>query len=70
MSNFREIARVFLRDGGAVEVRSGAEMFAFASRMFGDASAQRDVSERARRTVEQNRGAAARTAARILELLA
>jgi 3-deoxy-D-manno-octulosonic-acid transferase len=70
MSNFREIARVFLRDGGAVEVRSAAEMFDFASRMFGDASAQRAMSERARRTVEQNRGAAARTAARILELLA
>ena len=32
--------------------------------------AQRDMSERARGTVEQNRGAASRTAARILELLA
>jgi 3-deoxy-D-manno-octulosonic-acid transferase len=70
MSNFREIAGVFLRDGGAVEVRSAAELFDFAARMFNDESAQRDMSERARKSVEQNRGAAARTAARILELLA
>jgi 3-deoxy-D-manno-octulosonic-acid transferase len=70
MSNFREIAGVFVRDGGAVEVRSAADVFAFASRMFEYDAAQRDMSERARETVEQNRGAAARTAARILELLA
>ena len=70
MSNFREIAGVFLRDGGAVEVKSAADLFAFATRMFDYPAAQRDMSERARETVEQNRGAAARTAARILELLA
>jgi 3-deoxy-D-manno-octulosonic-acid transferase len=70
MSNFREIARVFLRDGGAAEVRSAAAVLTFAERMFDDAAAQRDMSERARRTVEQNRGAAERTAARIVELLA
>lgn len=70
MSNFREIARVFLRDGGAVEARSAADVFSFAARMFDDPGAQRAMSERARRTVEQNRGAAARTASRIVELLA
>lgn len=70
MSNFREIARVFLRDGGAIEARDAAGVFAFAARMFDDARAQRAMSERARQTVEQNRGAAARTAARIVELLA
>jgi 3-deoxy-D-manno-octulosonic-acid transferase len=70
MSNFREIARVFLRDGGAVEARDAAAVFTFAAKMFDDAPAQRAMSERARRTVEQNRGAAARTAARIVELLA
>jgi 3-deoxy-D-manno-octulosonic-acid transferase len=69
MSNFREIARVFLRDGGAVEARSAADVFDFATRMFDNDAAQRDMSERARESVEQNRGAAARTAARILELL-
>jgi 3-deoxy-D-manno-octulosonic-acid transferase len=70
MSNFREIAEVFLRDGGAVESRSAGDVLAFAGRMFDDDVARRAVSERARRTVEQNRGAAARTASRIVELLA
>jgi 3-deoxy-D-manno-octulosonic-acid transferase len=70
MSNFREIARVFLRDGGAIEARSAADVIAFAERMFDDEIAQRTMSDRGRRTVEQNRGAAARTAARIVELLA
>ena len=70
MSNFREIAGVFLRDGGAAEAKSAADVFDFASRMFDNDAAQRDMSERARKSVEQNRGAAARTAARILELMA
>jgi 3-deoxy-D-manno-octulosonic-acid transferase len=70
MSNFREIASAFLRDGGAVVTRSAADVFDFASRMFENEAAQRDMSERARETVEQNRGASAKTAARILELLA
>jgi 3-deoxy-D-manno-octulosonic-acid transferase len=70
MSNFREIARVFLRDGGAVEARSADDVFAFAARMFADPAAQRAMSDRGRSTVEQNRGAAARTASRIVELLA
>jgi len=70
MSNFREIARVFLRDGGAVEAGDAAGVFTFAARMLGDEAARRAMSERARKTVEQNRGAAARTGARIVELLA
>ena len=70
MSNFREIARVFLRDGGAIEAGSATDVITFAERMFDDAVVQRTMSERARKTVEQNRGAAARTAARIVELLA
>ncbi|HXA18840.1 MAG TPA: 3-deoxy-D-manno-octulosonic acid transferase [Thermoanaerobaculia bacterium] len=70
MSNFREIARVFLRDGGAVEARDTAAVFTFAGRMLDDDAAQRAMSDRARRTVEQNRGAASRTGSRIVELLA
>jgi 3-deoxy-D-manno-octulosonic-acid transferase len=70
MSNFREVARIFLRDGGAAEGRSAVEVFAFAERMFGDAAVHGAMSERARHTVEQNRGAAARTASAIVELLA
>jgi 3-deoxy-D-manno-octulosonic-acid transferase len=70
MTNFREIASVFLHNDAAVEVRSPEELIAFATRMFDDPAARRAYGERARKTVEQNRGAAARTAAHIVELLA
>lgn len=70
MTNFREIAAVFLRDGGAVEVGSAAEVFAFASRLLDDEPARRAMAERARHSVEQNRGASERTARAIVELLA
>jgi 3-deoxy-D-manno-octulosonic-acid transferase len=64
MSNFREIAAIFLRDGAAAAVRTAQEVMAFAAR--GDAA----MGTRGREVVAQNRGAAARTAERILELLA
>lgn len=67
MSNFREIAEIFLREDAAAEVRRAEDLIAFAARMFLDS---RLMGERARQVVEQNRGAAARTAARIVELLA
>ena len=70
MTNFREIASTFLENDAAVEVRSPAELIAFATRMFDDPNARAAYGERARETVEQNRGAAARTAERIIELLA
>jgi hypothetical protein len=38
--------------------------------MIDDAEARRAMGERGRRTVEENRGAAERTARRIVELLA
>jgi 3-deoxy-D-manno-octulosonic-acid transferase len=69
MTNFREIASTFLESDAAVEVRSPAELIAFATRMFDDPTARAAYGERARKTVEQNRGAAARTAQRIVELL-
>jgi 3-deoxy-D-manno-octulosonic-acid transferase len=69
MSNFREIASVFLRNEAAEEVRSAAEVMAFARRMFHDDALRRAMGGRARETVLQNRGASERTARRILELL-
>ena len=69
MSNFREIAQVFLRNEAAAEVRSAAEVIDFAARMFDDAELQRAWGARARETVLQNRGASERTARRIVELL-
>jgi len=70
MTNFREIASAFLASGGAQEVRSAAEVIAFAARMFENAGEQRDRAEHARNVVERNRGASERTARRIVELLA
>ncbi|HEV7919274.1 MAG TPA: 3-deoxy-D-manno-octulosonic acid transferase [Thermoanaerobaculia bacterium] len=69
MSNFREIAAVFLRNEAATEVHSAADVIAFARRMFHDEALRRATGERARQTVLQNRGASERTARRILELL-
>src|SRR5258706_11205899 len=69
MSNFREIAAVFLRDGGAREVRSATEVFALAGRLLDDVTERESLGGRARTTVEQNRGASARTAQRIVEIL-
>jgi len=70
MTNFREIAATFLQNDAAAEVGSAGDLLAFARRMFDDESGRRAYGERARATVERNRGAAARTAERILELLA
>ncbi|MGZ4810137.1 MAG: 3-deoxy-D-manno-octulosonic acid transferase [Thermoanaerobaculia bacterium] len=69
MSNFREIAEVFLRNRAAEEVRTAADVVAFARRMFEDPAARKEIGERARSTVQQNRGASVRTAQRIVELL-
>ena len=70
MTNFREIAQVFLANEAAAEVGSAAEVLEFARRMCADAALREAWGERARRTVLQNRGASERTARRIVELLA
>jgi 3-deoxy-D-manno-octulosonic-acid transferase len=70
MTNFREIAAAFLASGGAQEVKSAADVIAFASRMLEDGREQRERGARARNVVERNRGASERTARRIVELLA
>lgn len=70
MSNFREIASVFLRNGAAAEVKSAEDVAAFMKMMIADPRARQEMGERGRRTVGENRGAAERTARRIVELLA
>ncbi|HET7434163.1 MAG TPA: glycosyltransferase N-terminal domain-containing protein [Thermoanaerobaculia bacterium] len=69
MSNFREIAQVFLRNQAAAEVANAGEAIAFARRMFDEPATQQAWGARARATVLQNRGASERTARRIVELL-
>lgn len=70
MSNFREIAQVFLRDQAAAEVQNAADVIEFVSRMIDQPELQRAWGERAREVVLRNRGASERTARRIVELLA
>jgi len=70
MSNFREIAEVFLRERAAQQVASAGDVIAFASRMFHDDAERSAMGARARRTVLQNRGAAVRTARAIVGMLA
>jgi 3-deoxy-D-manno-octulosonic-acid transferase len=69
MSNFREIAGVFLRNEAAMEVGSASDAVDFAGAMFDNAAMRLAWGERARRTVEQNRGASERTARRIVATL-
>ena len=69
MSNFREIAQVFLRNEAAAEVKTAEEAVEFATRMLERPELQRAWGGRARETVLQNRGASERTARRIVEML-
>ena len=69
MSNFREIAQSFLRNGAAHEVETAAQVISFAEQMLDNEGLRNEVGERARQTVLQNRGASGRTARRIVELL-
>ncbi len=69
MSNFREIASLFLRNEAAKQTAGAPDVIAFADTMISDEAMQRAWGERARRTVLQNRGASERTARGILELL-
>lgn len=69
MTNFREIAEVFIRNEAAEEVANAAEVLRFAAQMFEDDERRHAWGTRARDTVLANRGASARTARRILELL-
>jgi 3-deoxy-D-manno-octulosonic-acid transferase len=70
MSNFREIAQVFIDHEAAQQVASAEEVFAFARKMFAEDVLRGEWGERARLAVTQNRGASERTARRIVELLA
>jgi 3-deoxy-D-manno-octulosonic-acid transferase len=70
MSNFREIAQVFLKNEAAAAVRDASEVLDFAGSMLDHTNLRNQWGERARQTVLQNRGASDTTARRIVELLA
>lgn len=69
MSNFREIASVFLERDAAIEVGSPSELKDLVIRFCGDEAQRTEYAARARGVIEANRGAAGRTAERIIEML-
>jgi 3-deoxy-D-manno-octulosonic-acid transferase len=57
MQNFAEIARTFLENGAAVEVRSGRELESVLLELLGDPVRRASLGAAARALVEANRGA-------------
>jgi 3-deoxy-D-manno-octulosonic-acid transferase len=69
MQNFTEIARAFLDNGAAVEVRNGRELETALLELLADPVRRASLGAAARALVEANRGARARTLTAISELL-
>jgi 3-deoxy-D-manno-octulosonic-acid transferase len=69
MDNFAEIARTFLDNGAAVQVRSGRELESTLLELLGDPVRRASLGAAARALVEANRGARGKTLAAIAELL-
>jgi 3-deoxy-D-manno-octulosonic-acid transferase len=70
MTNFREISAGFLEYDAALKVEDAEDVADFFEQMIRDPEARKHMGDLARRIVEENRGAAERTARRIVELLA
>ena len=69
MQNFAEIARTFLENGAAIQVRTGARARAGARRAARDPVRRARLGAAARALVEANRGARVKTLAAIAQLL-
>ncbi|MDX1582360.1 MAG: 3-deoxy-D-manno-octulosonic acid transferase [Thermoanaerobaculia bacterium] len=69
MNNFRDISAALVRSGGGTTVRSPGELKNFVIEMISDEAAHQERSRAALETVERNRGAVERIAARLAEIL-
>jgi 3-deoxy-D-manno-octulosonic-acid transferase len=69
MQNFAEIARTFLDNGAAVQVRNGRELESLLLELLGDPVRRARLGAAARALVEANRGARTKTLAAIAQLL-
>jgi 3-deoxy-D-manno-octulosonic-acid transferase len=69
MENFAEIARAFLDQGAAMQVRSGRELEAALLELLGDPVRRASLGAAARALVEANRGARAKSLTAIAQLL-
>jgi 3-deoxy-D-manno-octulosonic-acid transferase len=69
MQNFAEIARTFLDNGAAIQVRTGRELGPVLLDLLGDPVRRASLGAAARALVEANRGARTKTLAAIAQLL-
>jgi 3-deoxy-D-manno-octulosonic-acid transferase len=75
MENFREIAKEFLRRGALLQLRGAdpsaltAELRDALARLLGDKNYAETLGSNARRAVDENRGATARTVEIVTEYL-
>jgi 3-deoxy-D-manno-octulosonic-acid transferase len=69
MQNFTEIARTFLDNGAAIQVRNGRELEPALVDLLGDPVRRARLGAAARALVEANRGARTKTLAAIAQLL-
>jgi 3-deoxy-D-manno-octulosonic-acid transferase len=69
MQNFAEIARTFLDNGAAVQVRNGRELESVLLELLGDPVRRARLGAAARALVEANRGARTKTLVAIAQLL-
>jgi 3-deoxy-D-manno-octulosonic-acid transferase len=69
MDNFAEIARTFLDNGAAIQVRSGRELESTLLALLGDPVRRASLGAAARALVEANRGARGKSLAALAELL-
>lgn len=69
MQNFTEIARAFLDNGAAIQVRTGRELEPALLDLLGDSVKRARLGAAARALVEANRGARAKSLAAIAQLL-
>lgn len=69
MQNFAEIARTFVENGAAVQIRGGRELEMTLLELLGDPVKRASLGAAARALVEANRGARAKTLDALAELL-
>jgi 3-deoxy-D-manno-octulosonic-acid transferase len=69
MQNFADVAQTLVSGHGAIQVRDEAELGQTLAGLFADAARREELGGTARKIVEQNKGAVARTVAMILQHL-
>jgi 3-deoxy-D-manno-octulosonic-acid transferase len=70
MANFRDVVRILLAQGAAIQARDAADLERTFEELFSDPQRREQLGAAARRTVEENQGAVARTVEMIVGPLA